>query len=221
MGHDRRTVAAFLAAAGALAMPGQAAGAEVRVTVPCVFTSAQQPPSVPIEGTGFTPSSTASIFTNGYQASIEPVPLAADGSLRHDLQTPIGSFSHKTPAELKVVDEAGVTATTTFLMVYRSLLLPRVAIAGRAVTHQAVGYPVGKTVRLFYEHGGRVRFSRVLGPTAAPCGATAGRKMAVLRRSHRDGVWRIGVTTGTSPRRVDDVYRVRKRGGRITNLGEE
>ena len=210
-----------LVIATVLAAAGHAPAAEVRVTVPCVFTSAQQAPEVPIEGSGFTPNSTASILTNGFQASIEPVPIAADGGLSYTLLTPIGRFSHDSPAELRVTDEGGVSASTTFLMVYRSLVLPGRAIAGRPVRHQAVGYPVGRTVWLFYEYRRRIRFSSQLGQSQAPCGVTAPSQRPLLGRRRRDGVWRIGVATSRNPGRVLDVYRVRKRGNRLTNLGEE
>ena len=205
----------------ALAAAGDAPAAEVRVTVPCVVTSAEQAPVVPIEGSGFTPNSTADVLTNGFEANLEPVPIAADGRMSHTLYTPVGRFSHETPAELRVTDEGGVSAATSFLMVYRSLLLPRRAIAGRPVRHQAVGYPVGRTVWLFYEHRRRIRFMSTLGETQAPCGVTAPSRQPLLGRGRRDGVWRIGVATSLNVGEVHDIYRVRKRGNLLTNLGEE
>ena len=104
---------AIIALAAALALAHDAAAAEIRVTTPCVITSATSAPAVPIEGIGFTPGAELEVFTNGLLASVLDRPRAdAVGAFSYELLTPVGEFGAEHPAPLTVTDTAGVSAST-------------------------------------------------------------------------------------------------------------
>jgi hypothetical protein len=156
------------------------------VVTPCVITAADQPPDVPILGTGFTPNSPLTVKTDGYQANVDAPRADAAGAVTYQLRTPVGEFGADHPIKLEVVDAAGVSAATTFLMVYRSPAFPERTKTGARVTVSAYGFPVGRPVYVFYEYRGIVRTAVRLGIAAAPCGRVS-RRIRILppRRRRR------------------------------------
>lgn len=207
-----------LMALGAVSATAQAA--EIHVTSRCVITAADQPPNVPIVGTGFTPNSPLTVKTNGYQANVDAPATDATGAVNYPLQTPVGEYGPDHPVPLEVSDAEGISASTTFLMVYRSLAFPRRAKTGARVTVSAAGFPVGRPVWVFYEYRGRVRAAMRLGIAAAPCGEVS-RRIPILPKHAGNGVWRVGAASSLDPARSIYVHRLRKTGTIVRNLGEE
>jgi hypothetical protein len=190
------------------------------VVTPCVITAADQPPDVPILGTGFTPNSPLTVKTDGYQANVDAPRADAAGAVTYQLRTPVGEFGADHPIKLEVVDAAGVSAATTFLMVYRSPAFPERTKTGARVTVSAYGFPVGRPVYVFYEYRGIVRTAVRLGIAAAPCGRVS-RRIRILPAHAGDGVWRVGAASSPNPARSVYVHRLRKAATNVRSLGEE
>lgn len=68
---------------------------------------------------------------------------------------------------------------------------------------------------------GRIRYTATLGRGTGPCGNVPARRFSVLERRDADGVWRIGAGQSADPADISYVFRVRKRGTRVTDLGPE
>lgn len=194
--------------------------AEIEVTVPCVITAIDTPPDVSISGSGFTPSAEFTVTTDGNQASIDAPHTDALGNIDYHLFTPVGRFGPDQPIRLDVTDSAGVTASTSFLMVYRSLQLPKRSRPNATVLWRGWGFPVDERVHVFAEYRGRIRAHAVLGTATGPCGQIS-RRMRILPRHASDGLWRIGAGTSPDPARVLYIHRVRKTASAIRDLGEE
>jgi hypothetical protein len=215
-----RLLAAVIALAATLALARDAAAAEIRVTTPCIITSATSAPAVPIEGTGFTPGAELEVFTNGLLASLLDRPHAdTAGAFSYELLTPMGEFGADHPAPLTVTDTAGVSASTTFLMVYSSFTVPRSARARRPVRVELEGFTADAPVYLFAQRRGRIRGVRRLGVAAGPCGTLTTRTTLLPPRA-QNGVWLLGAGSSDDPRDVVYLHRVRKRGPVIRDLGE-
>ncbi len=227
-----RPYAPALVAAAAALVPTTADAAQIRVGTPCVINTESAPGDIPITGSGFAPNSPLSIFTDGNAAIVPSSPgfeappeltatSDAAGAMSYVLRTPVGPVRRTQTVRLRVVDAAGTAAETSYKAVIRSVVVPRRTTAGRPVAIRGYGFPGRGAVRLFWEFRGRIRYTATLGRGAGPCGNVPARRFSVLERRDPDGVWRIGAGQSADPADVSYVFRVRKRGTRVTDMGPE
>jgi hypothetical protein len=199
----RRALTAVPAATLGLLFAAAAPAAAATIqTLPCnVDTGVIGAKTVPLVGTGFTPSGFVTIQTTS-AAAPNPTFLA---SAQADAA---GNFATTaTPALFNKFDtqEQGfnllatdrtnpaIVATAQFEQVRLGYVTnPSNGRPTRRATHTVRGFPIGKPVWLHFRYGGKTRRNVSLGTAQAPCGK-AQRRMPLLPTRSRRGKWTVYV----------------------------
>lgn len=193
--HRRRALATLPILAVALAAAAAPAGAAVVTTLPCVqYSPGEQ--SMPIMGTGFSPTGLVTLATTT-PSNPNPVPLSssptdAGGAFARAVLPPLLASPkvHQQSFTLVATDLTNAAAPVqsppfSFQVVrFGMTMTPAPKRPAQIVNYTARGFTAGKPVYVHFRFRGQTRRTVRLGVASGPCGIVSKRMRAMPTTAH-------------------------------------
>lgn len=179
---------AALAVAAALCAPAGAAAATVAVDQDCY---AENVGTIAIVGTGYTPSSTATVVLG---AASTTVPTDENGSFSTSLAPPMTSLPHPGAEQLSLTatDAVGVAATTPVNVVKPGVDgVPSTSKPHARITWNIAGFPGTKAIYGHWRFRGKTRADHRMGIPKGPCGVLHVKARQIAAKRVLYGTWLV------------------------------
>jgi len=188
-----RQAALTVLAAALLAAPAGASGATIAVDHDCYVESTPgQTSAITANGSGYTPSASATLVLNGTANS---VPTDINGNFTTMLAAPSTKLVHPGAQQysLTATDDTTAAAATTAVHVTKPGVdgVPSRSKPHARITWNIAGFPGQKAIYGHWRFGGKTRANHRMGHPHGPCGVLHARARQVEAKRIRFGMWTV------------------------------
>lgn len=179
---------AALAVAAALGVAASAPAGTVAVDQDCY---AENVGAIAIEGTGYTPGSTATVVLGSGSTT---APTDVNGSFSASLKTPASSLQHPGAEQLPLTatDALGVSAATTVNLLKPGVDgVPAVSKPHAKIMWNIAGFPGTKAIYGHWRFRGRTRADHRMGIPQGPCGVLHVKARQIEAKRVFFGTWLV------------------------------
>jgi hypothetical protein len=182
--------AAFAAlVAAVLSAPASAAGADIAVDQECY---AETVGTVTITGSGYTPSSTASVTLGGTTAGVD---TDVNGAFVTTLTAPSTTLKHPGAQQLTLTgtDDTTGAAATTAVNIARTGVdgVPSRSRPHKRITWNIAGFPGTKPIYGHWRIRGKTRADHRMGVPQGPCGVLHAKARQIEANQILFGLWTV------------------------------
>ena len=179
---------AAYAMAAVFGAPASASAVDVTVDQPCYAENA----SIGAAGSGYTPSSIATLTLDGTTSSAD---TDATGAFSTTLTAPTTSLEHPGAAQYTLstrdVDSGAETSTTIMVAKVGVDAFPLTAKPHARITWFFGGLPSQKAIYGHWRFGGKTRANHRMGQPQGPCGVLKVKARQIEARKIRFGKWTV------------------------------
>jgi hypothetical protein len=181
--------AAFAALVTAvLSAPASAAGAEIAIDQECYAEGG----TITISGTGFTPSSTASVTLGGTTGGVT---TDETGAFTASLDAPSTTLKHPgaQPATLTATDDTTAAAATATVNIAKTGVdgVPGQSKPHKRITWNLAGFPGTKPIYGHWRIKGKTRADHRMGVPQGPCGVLHVKARQIEADHVLFGIWTV------------------------------